>query len=62
MLPLAGLGLALWAAAWLTLGWIGETVMSVVTGAGERVFASRGRDPQLVEFAESVAARIARRG
>jgi hypothetical protein len=62
LLPFAGIALAVWGVAWLTLGVIGETVVRVVIAPVERVFASRGRDPLLFEFAESVAAQIAKRG
>ncbi len=62
LLPVAGVALAVWGIAWLTLGLIGETVVRVAIAPIERVFASRGRDPLLFEFAESVAAQIAKRG
>jgi hypothetical protein len=62
LLPFASLGLAAWGITWLVLGWIGETVMRVAAGSGEKVFAMRGRDPLLYEFAESVSAQIAKRG
>jgi hypothetical protein len=62
VLPAASVAAALWGAALLTLGWIGETVLRVAIAPSERVFATRGRDPVLYEFAESVAARIAKRG
>lgn len=62
LLPIAGIALATWGLAWLVLGLIGETVVRVVIAPVERVFASRGRDPLLIEFAESVAAQIAKRG
>ena len=61
LLPFASLAATLWATAWLGLGWIGETVLRVGIAPSERVFATRGRDPVLCEFAESVAARIAKR-
>ena len=62
LLPFAGVAIAVWAIAWLVLGWIGETALSVGFASGERVFASRGRDPLLYEFGESVSARISARG
>lgn len=37
---------------------VGNTVLTVMAGAAERNFAVRGRNPALVEFAESVAARL----
>jgi len=62
LLPFASLALAAWGATWLVQGWIGETVVRVAVGPGERAFASRGRDPLLNEFAESVSAQISKRG
>jgi hypothetical protein len=62
LLPFASLGLAAWGITWLVLGWIGETVLRVAAGPGDKVFAMRGRDPLLYEFAESVSAQIAKRG
>ncbi len=62
LLPFASIAATLWAAVWIALGWIGETVLRVAIAPSERVFATRGRDPLLCEFAESVAARIAKRG
>jgi hypothetical protein len=62
LLPFASLGLGAWGITWLALGWIGETVLRVGAGPGDKVFAMRGRDPLLYEFAESVSAQIAKRG
>jgi hypothetical protein len=61
VLPFASAAIALWATAWVVRGWIGDTVLTVVIAPSERVYAARGQDPALVEFAESVAARIAGR-
>jgi hypothetical protein len=61
VLPFASVAIALWATAWVVRGWIGDTVLTVVIAPSERVYAARGQDPALVEFAESVAARIAGR-
>lgn len=60
LLPFASVGLALWATASLALGWIGETVLRVSTTHTEKVYATRGRDPALFEFAETVAAQAVR--
>ena len=62
LLPFASVAIAVWAIAWLVLGWVGETALSVASASGERVFASRGRDPLLYEFGESVSAQISARG
>lgn len=61
LLPFAGVAIALWAAAWVALGWVGDTVLTIVIGPSERVYAARGQDPALMEFAESIAARVAGR-
>ena len=62
LLPFAGVASLLWATACVAFGWIGETVMRVVIAPSEKVYATRGRDAELFEFAESVSAHIARRG
>jgi len=62
MLPAASAAIGIWGIARIALGWIGETVLTIVIAPAERVYATRGRDPVLHEFAESVAARIAGRG
>ena len=61
LLPFASLAFLLWAAACIALGWMGETVVRVASGASEKVYSTRGHDPSLLEFAESVATLIARR-
>jgi hypothetical protein len=61
ILPYVSAVIALWAAAWLVLGWRGETVLRVVIAPAERVFATRGRDQLLRDFAESVSARLGKR-
>ena len=62
LLPLLAAGLVLWAGAWLALGWIGNTVLVVVVTPVEKVFATRGRDVALFEFAQSVDACLDARG
>lgn len=62
LLPFAAFAFMLWAAACLAFGWIGETVLRVVIAPSERVYATRGRDAELFEFAESLSAHIAKRG
>ncbi len=61
LLPFASVAIAIWAAAWVALGWVGHTVLTIVIAPSEREYAARGHDPVLQEFAESVAARIAGR-
>jgi hypothetical protein len=62
LLPFASVALIVWATACLALGWMGETVMRVLIAPSERAYATRGQDPVLFEFAETLAARIARHG
>lgn len=59
VLPFASVAIALWAVACMSLGWAGETVLTILVAPGERAYAVRGRDPALQEFAEGIAARIA---
>lgn len=61
LLPYASVVVALLATACLAFGWIGETVLRIMIAPVERVFAARGRDPLLYEFAESVSERLAKR-
>lgn len=58
LLPVVSGLLALWGISFLVFAWIGNTVLTVATGATERAFATRGRDPELFEFAETVAAHL----
>jgi hypothetical protein len=58
LLPLAGAVLGLRGLSRLVPAWMGNTVLTVSTGALERTFASRGRDPELLEFSETVAERL----
>lgn len=60
-LPFACVAAAIWGVAWIALGWIGDTVLTILVASAERVYAARGRDAALHEFAESVAALVARR-
>ncbi len=61
LLPYVAGGFGVLAIASLALGWVGETVFRVGIAPVERIYASRGRDPLLTEFAEHVAAHIAKR-
>lgn len=61
LLPALGGLLALRALTWLVPAWIGYTVLTVSAGGVERRFLARGRDAELVEFAETVAVRLGAR-
>jgi hypothetical protein len=62
LLPFASVAFILWATASIALGWIGETVLRVLISGSERAYVTRGLDPALLEFAESLSAQIARHG
>lgn len=55
-LLLAGVAVAL-----LVFFWIGHTTLTLAFAATERVCAVRGRDPQLVDFADLLGERLAAR-
>jgi hypothetical protein len=59
VLPAAAAALGAWAAALAVLYWLGLTRLTLSFGATERVYAVRGRDPLLREFAESVGKQLA---
>lgn len=59
LLPVASVAFIVWAITCIALGWIGETVMRVLVAPSERAFSTRGLDPMLLEFAESLSAHIA---
>lgn len=58
LLPALGLASALGGAAFATLGWMGETTLTLALPGAERVFAARGRDPRLLDFSEALSERI----
>lgn len=62
LLPVAGALLGAWALAWLVLGWIGSTTLTLALGAVERSYRVRGRDTQLLDFAEALNACLAQLG
>jgi hypothetical protein len=39
-------------------GWLGSTTLVVALPGSERVYSVRGRDPQLLEFAEALSERL----
>jgi uncharacterized Tic20 family protein len=60
LFPLA-LMLAAGAVALLVFFWLGQTTLTLAFAATERVCAVRGRDPQLVDFADLLGERLAAR-
>lgn len=61
LMPAVALVLAAVAAALVVFFWLGLTTLTLCFGAVERAYAVRGRSRLLVEFAETVAARLASR-
>jgi hypothetical protein len=58
LLPVVSGMLALWAAALVTLGWLGVTTLTLTLAGAERAFAVRGRSGGLYEFADAASERI----
>jgi hypothetical protein len=58
VLPLAALACALAGAALAAFGWQGSTSFTLTLAAGERTYVSRGRDTQLLDFAEMASERL----
>lgn len=57
-LPVVALALVLWAAALFALGWFGATTLTLTLGTVERVYAVRGRNAMLFDFAEAATERL----
>lgn len=57
-LPIGGALLGVWAIAWAILGWIGATTLTISLGAVERSYRARGRDVQLLDFAEALSTAV----
>jgi hypothetical protein len=58
LLPALAVACAVGGAAFAALGWMGETTLSVTLPGAERVFATRGRDPRLLDFSEVLSERV----
>ena len=58
LLPVLAAAAILGAGALGYFGWRGATVLEITLAGAERVYASRGRDAALLEFAASVAERL----
>lgn len=57
-LPVAALAGALGGAFLIVRGWQGSTSLTFNVGGFERVYAARGRDALLLDFADAVSARL----
>ena len=58
LLPVASLACALGGTFLIVRGWQGHTTLTLSFGAFERVYAARGRDPLLLDFADRLSARL----
>jgi hypothetical protein len=58
VLPVAALACALAGAALGAFGWRGSTSFTLTLAGGERTYVSRGRDTQLLDFAEMTSERL----
>ena len=57
-LPVASLACALGGAFLIVRGWQGHTTLTLSFGAFERVYAARGRDSLLLDFADRLSGRM----
>jgi len=57
-LPVAALAAVLGGGALAGFGWLGNTVLTLTFASAERVYAVRGRDTRLLDFAEAVSERV----
>jgi len=58
LLPLAAVACAVAGAGLAGLGWQGRTVLTLTLAGVERALAARGRDPQLLDFAQTLSDRL----
>lgn len=58
LLPVAALGCVIGGGALCALGWMGSTTLLVSLPGSERVYATRGRDTMLLDFAEALSERL----
>lgn len=58
LLPVVALALGLAGAALCALGWLGDTRLTLALPGQERAYRARGRNTQLMEFAEALASRL----
>lgn len=58
LLPVLALACVLGGGALCALGWMGATLLLVSLPGAERLYAARGRDTMLLEFAEALSERL----
>lgn len=61
LLPVAAVALLGWGGSLIVFGWLGTTTLVLTLPAMERVYAVRGQNRMLSDFAELVAERVAQR-
>jgi hypothetical protein len=57
-MPVAALACVIVGGALCALGWIGGTQLLVSLPGAERLYATRGRDTMLLDFAEALSERL----
>lgn len=58
LLPVLALACVIGGGALCALGWMGSTLLAVSLPGSERLYAARGRDTPLLEFAEALSERL----
>jgi hypothetical protein len=58
LLPVIALACVIGGGALCALGWIGGTLLAISLPGAERLYAARGRDTVLLEFAEALSERL----
>jgi len=62
LMPVVGVALLAWGGTLIAFGWQGTTTLVLTLPAAERVYAVRGRNHLLADFAELLAERVAKHG
>jgi hypothetical protein len=62
LMPVIGVACLAWGGTLIAFGWQGTTTLVLTLPAAERVYAVRGRNHLLADFAELVAERVAKHG
>lgn len=58
LLPVAALACVIGGGVLCALGWMGDTLLVVSLPGSERLYAARGRDTMLLDFAEALSERL----
>lgn len=58
LMPVAALGCVIIGGLLCALGWMGSTLLLVSLPGAERLYATRGRDTRLLDFAEALSDRL----